>query len=128
MFDIKSKTKAEFKQYLRLIRYNGAEFPKSAVQWKEVINTSKFDSLGTSGVIPDSSWLGHYKNIFCKIEYSVHYHFQCLISKFCHLKFCNVMLFPSQLKVLVIVCLNLSLNQVILMGLVLTIYVVIVRH
>ena len=22
------------------------------------------------------------KNIFCKIEYSVHYHFQCLVSKF----------------------------------------------
>ena len=82
VFDIKSKTKAEFKRYLRLVRYNGAEFPKSAVQWKEVINTSKFDSLGTSDVIPDSSWLGHYKSIFCKIEYSVHYHFQCLISKF----------------------------------------------
>ena len=82
MFDIKSKTKAEFKRYLRLVRYNGAEFPKSAVQWKEVINTSKFDSLGTSDVIPDSSWLRHYKSIFCKIEYNVHYHFQCLISKF----------------------------------------------
>jgi hypothetical protein len=82
VFDIKSKTKAEFKPYLRLVRYNDAELPKSAVLWKEVINASEFDLLGTSDVIPDSSWLRHYKNIFCKIEHSVHYHFQCLLSKF----------------------------------------------
>ena len=54
MFDIKSKTKGEFKRYLRLVRYDDAEFLERAVEWKEVINASKFDSLGTSDVIRHS--------------------------------------------------------------------------
>ena len=114
VFYVKNKIKAEFKRHLRVIRYNSAEFPKSAVQWKKVINPSKVDSLGTTYVIPDLSWLRLYKNVYCKIDYSVIIIIlRAYILNFCYLEFCNVMLFLYQLKVVLILCLSLSLNPVI---------------
>ena len=40
VLDIKQKTKLDFKRYIRRVRYNGAEFPKTPSQWKKVINVA----------------------------------------------------------------------------------------
>ena len=57
VFDIKQITKPDFKPYLRRIRYNGPEFPKTPSQWKKVINVTKFDRLPTADRIPYSGYL-----------------------------------------------------------------------
>jgi len=51
VFDIKKKTKEEFKWYLRSLRYNGSEFTKTASQWRQVINSSKLEPSASSGFL-----------------------------------------------------------------------------
>ena len=80
VFDIKQRTKLDFKRYLRKIRYNGAEFPKSPSQWKKVINVAKFDRSPTADRIPNVSWINHYSNIFDTVIYAVHFRFAKLCS------------------------------------------------
>ena len=80
LFDIKQKTKLEFKRYLRKVRYNGVEFPKTSSQWKQVINVAKFDSPPNADRIPNASWINHYNKIFNIMNYAVHSQFVSLCS------------------------------------------------
>ena len=57
VFDIKQRTKLNFKRYLRKIRYNGAEFPKTPSQWRKVINVAKLDRSRRADRIPNVSWI-----------------------------------------------------------------------
>lgn len=78
VFNIKRKTKSEFKSYLRSVRYKGKEFPKSPRQWSEVLNSSKLNPTVSSSLIPGDSWVSHYSTIFSTVNYAVH-------SRFCRL-------------------------------------------
>jgi hypothetical protein len=44
------------------------EFLKSVIQWEQLINPFSYDSLGISNVIPDSSWLRHFKSILVRLN------------------------------------------------------------
>ena len=71
MFDLKQKTKFEYKRHLRAVRYSGETFPKYISEWRKVTNSAKFPDASSCDIIPGPSWIEYYSKIFSKVNYVV---------------------------------------------------------
>jgi len=73
VFEIKQKTKREFKKCLRSSRYKGLEYPTNKKEWDKVINSANLNnSANPNCPITPSAWSDHYSVIFSKVNYAVH--------------------------------------------------------
>ena len=84
VFDLKQKTKLEYKRHLRAAHYSGETFPKSNSEWRKVMNSANFLDTCSSDIIPRPSWTEHYSKYFGKLI------MQCIsVSHVCSNKICR---------------------------------------